>query len=317
MRLAIRSLAIVGLVSGLVAPPAMADGTIIGLITKTDANPFFAKIREEVFRKAEELGIELHAFAGKDGSDGETQVAAIETLMEVGAKGILITSSDPEALSDTIKAARDAGLLVIALDTPFDPTDTVDATFATDNFKAGELIGMWARASMDDAAKEARIATLDGTEAQTTVDVLRNQVSLKGSGMDIKDPRTMYDEDDPRIAGRDITLGSQESGRIAMENLGRQEPGINVVYAINEPAAAGAYEALRAAGMENNVLIVSIDGGCPGIRSVSKGAIGATAMQYPLPMATLGIEAVVEFVKTDRKPATRLALISTIPASRW
>ncbi|KKZ14428.1 MAG: sugar ABC transporter [Candidatus Synechococcus spongiarum 142] len=302
MNPAIRLLTVAGLAVGLLTSPAMADDIIVGLITKTDTNPFFVRIREEAFKRAEALGIELRPFAGNHGGDTATQVEAIESLVALGAAGILITPSDPEALTDTVKAARDAGLLVIALDTPFDPADTVDTTFATDNFKAGELIGMWARARMGDAAKEAKIATLDGTEAQTTVDVLRNQGFLKGFGVDIKDPETMYDEDDPRIVGSDTTLGSQEGGRVAMEKLVRQDPDINLVYAINEPAAAGAYEALKALGMENNVLIVSIDGGCPGIRSVGAGAIGATAMQYPLRMAALGIEAVSDFIKTGKIP---------------
>ena len=77
-----------------------------------------------------------------------------------------------------------------------------------------------------------------------------------------------------------------------------------LVYTINEPAAAGAYQALKAFGVEDNVLIVSIDGGCPGIRNVAAGVIGASAMQYPLRMAALGVEAVVAFVQTGQKPDT-------------
>ena len=86
-------------------------------------------------------GVELRSFAGKYDGDNEGQVAAIESLISAGAKGILITPSDTKAIVPTIKKARDAGILVIALDTPLDPIDAADATFATDNFKAGELIG--------------------------------------------------------------------------------------------------------------------------------------------------------------------------------
>jgi fructose transport system substrate-binding protein len=80
-------------------------------------------------------------------------------------------------------------------------------------------------------------------------------------------------------------------------------PDINVVYTINEPAAAGAFEALRAVGRENDVLIVSVDGGCPGVRNVAEGIIGATSQQYPLLMASLGIEAIAKFAETGEKPA--------------
>ena len=46
-------------------------------------------------------------------------------------------------------------MLVIALDTPVDPPDAVDATFATDNFQAGQLIGQWAKAKFDGEGKQA------------------------------------------------------------------------------------------------------------------------------------------------------------------
>ncbi|MDJ0896250.1 MAG: sugar ABC transporter substrate-binding protein [Alphaproteobacteria bacterium] len=286
----------------MLAAPAIAEDMIVGLITKTDTNPFFVKMKEGAQEKSDELGVELRTFAGKYDGDNEAQVEAIESLVAAGAKGILITPSDPAALADTVKAARDAGVLVIALDTPFDPVEAADATLATDNFKAGELIGMWAQAKLGDAAASAKIATLDLSEAQITVDVLRNQGFLKGFGVDIKDPKRMYDEDDPRIVGGDTTRGSEEGGRTAMENLLQKDPGITVVHTINEPAAAGAYEALKAFGMEGKVLIVSVDGGCPGVKNVAEGVIGATSMQFPLKMASLGVEAVVEYAKTGKKP---------------
>ena len=149
--------------------------------------------------------------------------------MATGAKGILIAPSNPTVLAGAVRKAGEAGVLVIALDPPFDPADSVDATFATDNFRAGELIGMWARARMGDAARSARIATLDLSEARITVDVLRNQGFFKGFGIDIKDPGRMYDEDDARIAGSGATLGSPAGVRSAMEALMWKEPGIDVV----------------------------------------------------------------------------------------
>lgn len=283
------------------AVPAQASEVIVGLITKTNTNPFFVKMREGAEAKAKELGVELRTFAGKYDGDNEAQIEAIESLVAAGAKGILITPSDPAGLADTVKRAREAGVLVIALDTPFDPPETADATFATDNFRAGELIGQWAAAKMGDTTK-AKIATLDLSEAQITVDVLRNQGFLKGFGVDVKNINKMYDEDDPRIVGGDTTLGSEEGGRTAIENLLQKDPGINVIHTINEPAAAGAYEGLKSFGMADKVLIVSVDGGCPGVQNVKEGIIGATSMQFPLRMASLGIEAVVEYAKTGKKP---------------
>jgi len=278
------------------------------LITKTDTNPFFVKMKEGAVAAAKQSGISLQTFAGKIDGDVESQVSAIETCMASGAKGILITPSDSRALAPIVMKAREAGALVIALDTPFEPADTADATFATDNFKAGELIGQWAKAKLGAESANAKIALLDLNASEVSVDYLRNNGFLQGFGIDIKDPKDIGDEDDPRIVGNDVTNGNEEGGRKAMENLLQKDPGINVVYTINEPAAAGAYEALKAVGLEKDVLIVSVDGGCPGVTNVKEGVIGATSMQFPLLMASKGIEAIKAFADTGKKPVNSSGL---------
>ncbi|HRK42856.1 MAG TPA: sugar ABC transporter substrate-binding protein [Gemmobacter sp.] len=306
------------------AAPAMADGVSACLITKTDTNPFFVKMKEGAEAKAAELGVTLKSYAGKIDGDHEAQVAAVEACIADGAKGILITASDTKAIVDSVKAARDAGLLVIALDTPLDPIDAADATFATDNFQAGLLIGLWAKATLGDKAADAKIALLDLAISQPSVDVLRDQGFLQGFGIDLADPNKWGDETDPRIVGNEVTAGNEEGGLKAMETLLAKDPEINVVYTINEPSAAGAYEALKAIGREKDVLIVSVDGGCPGVANVKDGIIGATSQQYPLQMASLGVEAIAKFAADGTKPAptegkaffdTGVALITDKPAA--
>ena len=77
-----------------------------------------------------------------------------------------------------------------------------------------------------------------------------------------------------------------------------------MIYTINEPAAAGAYEALKAVGKDDgSVLIVSVDGGCPGVKNVQAGVIGATSQQYPLKMAELGIQAIAQIATGGAKPS--------------
>jgi fructose transport system substrate-binding protein len=289
------------------AGPAAAE-TGACLITKTDTNPFFVKMKEGATAKAKELGITLKSYAGKIDGDNESQVAAMESCIADGAKGILLVPSDSKAITDSVKKARDAGILVIALDTPLDPIDAADSTFATDNFKAGELIGAWAKARLGDKAASAKIAYLDLNPSQPTVDVLRDQGFMKGFGIDLGDPKKIGDEKDARNVCHDMTNGNEEGGRKAMENCLTKDSGINVVYTINEPAAAGAFEALKAAGKEKSVLVVSVDGGCPGVKNVAAGIIGATSQQYPLLMASKGIEAIAAFAKDGTKPKNSAGL---------
>ena len=305
------------------AGAANAKSNSICLITKDATNPFFVKMAQGAFAKAAELGVELRSYAGKYDGDHETQVTAIETCIASGVGGILLTPSDTKAITPIVRQARKAGLVVLALDTPLEPIDAADMTFATDNFLAGELIGEWAAKTMGDTSK-AKIGLLNINVSQPSVGVLRNQGFLQGFGIDLADPSKWGDEKDSRIVGNEVSNGNAEGGRKGMENLLAIDSRVNLVYTINEPAAAGAYEALRAVGREKDVLIVSVDGGCPGVADVGAGVIGATSQQYPLKMASLGVEAIVEAVKTGKKPtATRgkafydtgVALITDAPVS--
>lgn len=271
------------------------------LITKTETNPFFVKMREGAEAAAAANNIELYNYAGREDGDHESQVQAIETCIANGVSGILLVPSDSSAIVSSVQAARDAGILVITLDTPLNPIDAADATLATDNFEAGRLIGQWAAATLGAEAANARIAMLDLDVSQPTVDVLRNQGFLTGFGIDVGDPNVIGDETDPRIAGNDVTQGNEEGGRRAMESILAASPDVNVVYAINEPAAAGGYQALQAMGM-SDVLIVAVDGGCAGVQNVADGVIGATSQQYPLDMARLGIEAIARYAADGTLP---------------
>jgi fructose transport system substrate-binding protein len=272
----------------------------VGLITKTETNPFFVKMKEGAAAEAKVKGLTFMSAAGKFDGDNEGQVTAIENMVAAGVKGILITPSDTKAIIPAIKKARDKGVLVIALDTPTDPQDGTDALFATDNFKAGQLIGEYAKAKM--AGKTAKIATLDLAPG-VSVGILRHNGFLQGFGAATVDAKATALATSPQVVCSADTAGDQAKGQTAMENCLQKSPDLNVVYTINEPAALGAYTALKAKGREKDVLVVSVDGGCTGVKGVQSGQIAATSQQYPLKMASLGVDAVAAFAK-DKTKAT-------------
>src|SRR6266508_1288240 len=286
----------------------------VGLITKTDTNPFFVKMKEGAQKEADAKGAKLLTAAGKFDTDNASQVTAIENMVAAGVKGILITPGDTKAIVPAIPKARDAGVLVIALDTPTEPQSAVDALSATDNFKAGVLIGQYAKAAVGD--KQVKIATLDLAPG-ISVGVLRHNGFLNGYGAAQVDQDATELATSSQVVCSQDTLGDQAKGQTAMENCLQKDPSINLVYTINEPAALGAYNALKAAGKDKDVMIVSVDGGCTGVTAVKDGKIAATSQQYPLKMATQGVTAVVDFAKSGTKASgytdTGVTLITDKP----
>src|SRR4051794_38070702 len=269
----------------------------VPLITKTATNPFFIAMQKGAEEAGKANNVKITTAAGKEDGDEATQIQAIEAAMARGDDGIVITPAT-DGVEPAMQQAKDAGLYVVVLDTPPADPASADITFAPNNFTAGELIGKWAAGTLD--GKKANIALLDlFNDKIASVDYNRDQGFLTGMGIDTKDKKKNGDEDktgkytggkggDYEIVGNQASQGAEDGGRTAMETLLSKNPNVNVVYTINEPAAAGAYEALKAAGKDKGVLVVSIDGGCTGVNNVKSGIIGATAQQYPVKMAQLG-----------------------------
>jgi fructose transport system substrate-binding protein len=294
--LAVALLAVVVTTTALVAAASATTGSKsakikVGLITKDATNPFFVKMRAGATQAAKKLGASLSYAAGKSSSDNASQIAAIENMTTAGVKGILITVADGKAENAAIAKARKRGVIVIALDTPTVPPSATNALYATNNFNAGVLIGKYARAATK--GKKVTIAMID-EHVGSSVGALRHNGFLKGFGIK---------NNNPQIACVGNGEGQVAPSQTAMENCLQKNPNINVVYTINEPSAAGAWTALKNAGKSKaNTTIVSVDGGCAGVRNVKADVIDATSQQYPLLMASRGVAAVVKYAKTGKKP---------------
>jgi fructose transport system substrate-binding protein len=147
----------------------------------------------------------------------------------------------------------------------------------------------------------------------------RHNGFLKGFGLPAPDAKSNQLGKDAAIVCMADSHGDRAKGQTAMENCLQKAPEVNVVYTINEPAAAGAYNALKKAGREKGVIIVSVDGGCEGVANVGKGVIAATSQQYPLKMAAMGVEAGVAYARTGKKVSgytdTGVTLIAATPVA--
>ena len=267
-----------------------SDTVKIGLITKTDSNPYFISMRDAAQAQADKVGAELTAAAGTADGDNDSQVTAVQNMIASGVTAILITPNDSKAIVPTLLDAQEKGIFVAALDTQTDGNEGVDATWATDNTEAGRQQGAYVKAAL--GSTPPVLAMLD-LQPGVSVGDQRHSGFLEGMGLT---------DDSPEIAGQENTSGDQGKGQTAMENLLQKNPNINSVYTINEPAAIGAATALENAGKTDSVIVGSIDGGCAGVQAVKDGKIAATVMQFPAKMAVAGVDAAVAFAKDGSKP---------------
>lgn len=295
---------------GLAACGSDQEEVTVGLITKQEDNPYWVTMREVAEDTAGDENVELLTATGESDVDVQRQIDALEQMTQDGADGILIAPTDPEALVPAIQGARDAGVIVIAVDTPVDPESAVDAFYGTDNERAGRLIGEYAAAKAEEMGIDPIIGMLDLAPGISSGE-LRHDGFLSGFGIS---------EDDPQVAGAVDSEGNRELGEEGMAELLAANDDINVVYTVNEPAAFGALAALEDADKDlDDVIVVSVDGGCEAIKDgVRPGDIDATAQQFPENMAREGVESIAEAARGGPSPGgyldTGLELITSDPA---
>jgi fructose transport system substrate-binding protein len=282
----------------------------VALILKTFSNPYFVWMEQAAKKDAASKGVNLSVSAGSTDGDTATQITAIDNAIAAGDQGVIITPNG-NAVNSALLKARQAGIYTIALDTAPIPASTVNLTFATDNTAAGKLDGEWAAAKL--AGKSADIALLDLFNNQVvSVDVDRDHGFLEGMGIPVGDPSVNGKEPTSghytggkggsyKISCQLPTQGAIPTGKSAMQTCLQKDSGINLVYAINEPAAQGASEALKQAG--SKAIVVAIDGGCSNLPFVQSGAIAATAGQFPGTMASDGVDAIYNLVTKHVHPA--------------
>ena len=289
----------------------------VSLILKTLSNPYFVSMEKDAKTEAATDNVNLTVAAGKLDGDTQTQISAIDNAISRGDKGILITING-DAVNTELAKARQAGLYVIALDTVPNPASTVDITYGTDNEQAGKLIGQYTAAKLN--GQKAVIAMLDLFNNQVvSVDTSRDHGFLEGMGISPGSTTQNGQEaktgkytggkgGDYVIACHQPTQGAIPGGKTAMENCLSANPNINVVYTINEPAADGADQALKAAG-KTGVTIATIDGSCNYVNGLLKdGTIAADSAQYPGKMASIGVKTIAGIARGGAKP--------TLPAGK-
>ena len=299
------------------AAPSSASGAASGpavgvsLILKTLTNPYFVTMKSDAQAAAAKDGVNLTVAAGSSDGDTQSQITAIDNAISRGDKGILITTNG-NAVNAALNQAKQQGLFVIALDTahharPASPTSpTPPTTRRRASSTASTRRRCWpasppsSRCSTCSTTRSSR-STSTATTASSRA-WASTRAAPRENGQEAK-TGTYTGGGKYTIACHQPTQGAIDGGRTAMENCLSANPNINVVYAINEPAAEGAYARSRPPGKQNEIKVFAIDGSCSGLKLVTSGEFTADAVQYPGKMAVLGMEAIAKLARGGSKPA--------------
>ncbi|WP_294832906.1 ribose ABC transporter substrate-binding protein RbsB [uncultured Gilliamella sp.] len=253
----------------------------IALIVSTLNNPFFVTLKEGAVQKANELGYDLVVLNSQNNPAKE--LANVEDILVKGTKLILINPTDSEAVGNAVLAANKAGIPVITLDRTASKGEVV-SHIASDNVAGGKMAGNFIFEKLGASAKVIQLQGIVGTSASRergegfTQSIQENNLTLL----------TAQPADFDRAKGMNV-----------MQNLLTAYPNVQAVFAENDEMALGAMRAIQTAG-RNDILVVGFDGTEDGIKSVSRGKLGATVAQQPNEIGAMGIEIADKVIKGEK-----------------
>lgn len=273
-----------------VAPEDMT----IGLSLSTLNNPFFVSVQEGVEAAAEESGSTVQTVDAQD--DSAKQQNDMSDLIQQNVDIILVNPVDSAAIETSIVSANDAGIPVITIDRSSDGGQVVSLV-ASNNVVGGEMAAEYI---IEQVGEGANVVQLEGTPgASATNERGQGFENIASESLNVIDSQTAN--------------FNRAEGLTVMENLLQSHDDIQAVFSQNDEMALGAIEAITAAGLSDEIVVVGFDGTEDGLASIENGDLDASVAQQPQEMGRLAVETAYSYMAgetVEENVASPLELIT-------
>ncbi len=247
----------------------------IGVTVGDLANPFFVQIAKGAELKAKELaGDKVNVTLVSSGYDLGQQVAQIDNFIAAKTDMIILNAADSKGIGPAVQRARDAGIIVIAVDVA---ADGANATVTSNNYQAGEIA---CQTIVEKINAKGDVVIINGPPVSAVQDRVQGCMDVFAKHKDIK-----------VLSHNQNAKGSREGGLEVMTSLLIAHPKIDAVFAINDPTAIGADLAAKQA-QRSEFFIMGVDGSPDGEEALKQGdsLFHGTPAQDPQVMAAEAVQ---------------------------
>lgn len=264
----------------------------IGVSMMTLENPFFKVIADNITAEAEKNGYEVNVLDARD--DRTIQSNQLDDFVVQKVSAIILSPVEAKAIVPAVKRANEAGIPVITVDVPcFEEGIEFLTQIATDNYSGGKEA---ARAMIEVLGKTGgKIVILHKSEAESCRERVRGFTEI----IDAHNADAGHPIEVVQILE---SKGAKEDGFNAMSDALQSHPDLAGVFAINDPAALGAYSAIEKAQKTDQITIVGFDGMPQGKRAIKEGKIYADPIQFPDKMGIKAVESLVLHFRGEDVP---------------
>lgn len=235
----------------------------VGLSISTLNNPFFVTLKDGAEAEAKKQGIEITTVDAQN--DPAKQVSDIEDLIQQGIDVLLVNPTDSAAITAAIESANNANIPVITVDRSAEGGKII-SHIASDNVAGGKMAGEFLAEQVGGSGKVVELEGIPGSSAARERGQGFNEAIGAVSGI--------------AVVAKQPANFDRAVGLSVMENILQSNKDIKAVFAHNDEMALGAVEALKAAGL-NDVIVVGFDATEDAVKAVESGSMAATVAQKP------------------------------------
>lgn len=262
----------------------------VAVIVSSLNNPWFVVLAKTAANHAIELGFEATIFDSQNNTALETD--HFENVISSGYDAILFNPTDADGSIANVRIAKKAGIPVFCMDREINATDAATSQILSDSYAGCVAIGKYFVEKLEKSGKYVEILGLVGD----------NNTWSRSKGF-----HSVVDNypDLQMVAQQNADFDRNKAMEV-MESILQVHPDIKGVFCGNDGMAMGAYQALVAAGKEEQVMVFGFDGSSDVITSIEQKKILATGMQFPKLIAMTAANYALEYFNGKRDFAQKV-----------
>lgn len=227
-----------------------------------------------------------------DGVTAETnvsgQVDLLTNFITQGVDGLVYAATDAKVLAEVTQNAKDNGVTVVNVDSGTQPQPPDVPVFATDNVTAARMVP---DLIADELGKKGGEVAFIPFQQGTLTNELREQGFKQG----------LKEHPELELVAQQSSQSDYNTALTVTENILTANPGLDAIFAANEPGVLGAAEAVRQAGKKGEVTIVGWDGNPEEVEALRDGLVSALVVQNPFKMGYEGVNASLDIIRKGEK----------------
>jgi ABC-type sugar transport system substrate-binding protein len=281
------------------APVAYAEDQILASVPGLTF-PFFVHMMNAFKSEAAKQGMGVIESDGQVSSPKQT--ADVEAAITQGVKGIVISPNEVDAMAPALQQAVDAKIPVVTVDRRVAQVEGILAHVGADNVKGGEAQGNLIISMFPDGATIINLQGQSG--ASPAID--------RNKGLhNVLDGKDKYKIVFEQTAGFDRARGLA----VTEAALSGMADAPKVIVAANDDMALGAMEAVKSRGL-SGIAIIGFDALPEALAQVRDGGLTATIEQFPGQQSALGVQTLVDFIKSGKQPAEKVLLLTPVAVTK-